>query len=122
MGVQLLPHPQGIWERMSIKSEVLLAVRIFNVEPDHIIRHPGPVHLLVNIPDIFIGYIVPSALVVRNSKLLRKLRVSCKLTILGDDILGGRAKENENIQEATLREPVSFGIGLASNTKTQRIT
>ncbi len=97
MGVQLLFHPQRIRERMGIPSEVLLAVCIFDVEPDHIIRYPSPIHFLVNIPDILICNIVPSALVIRNCELLRKLSVSRKLTVLGDDILGRRAKKNEDI-------------------------
>ena len=101
MSIELLLHAKRVREGMSVPCEVLLAVSVLDVKPDNVVRDAMPVHFLVNILDVLICNIVPSALVVCNGKLLRKLGISCKLTILRYYIFWRRTQKHKDIQKAT---------------------
>ena len=56
---------------MLVPSEVFLAVGIFNIKPNDIVRDVMTCHLVVNVFDVFVSNVVPSALMIPNGKLLR---------------------------------------------------
>lgn len=110
MSIKLLLHTNWIWERMLVPGEVLLAVSVFDVKPYHVIWDIVLVKLPIDIFDVFISHIVPSALMISNGKLLRKLRVSSKLGVLLDNSFRVWTEENEDVDKSTLGEPVCFSV------------
>lgn len=119
--VQLLLHRVGVGEGQRIPGEVLLFLRVLDVEPNDIVRDVELVEPTVNVLDILISNVVPSALVVGDSERLRHGRVTGQLTILTSKVLRSRAKEDEDIQETTLRHPVCLSIRMTLNSKSKRV-
>lgn len=70
-GIQLLLHAKGVWKCVLVPSEVFFAVGVFNIKPNHIVWNVMARHLVVNVFDVLVSNVVPSALMIPNGKLLR---------------------------------------------------
>lgn len=56
---------------MLVPSEVFLAVSILNIKPNDIVWNMMTRHLVVNVFDVLVSNVVPSALMIPNGELLR---------------------------------------------------
>ena len=119
MLVQLLLHVQRLSESHGIPGEVLLAIGVLNVEPDHIVRDVALVELAVDVHDILISNVIPATLVICDRELLWQLRVACQLAVSTDDILRGGSKKHKDVQKSALTDPVRGSGSLSADTEAQ---
>ena len=96
--VQLLLHRNRVDKSQRIPSEVLLLMSVLNVKPDYVVGDVELIEAAVDVFDILIGDIVPTALMVGNGKRLRHGSVASELAVLAGEILRCGAKEDEDVQ------------------------
>jgi hypothetical protein len=84
-----------------IPGEVFLPVGVFYVKPDNIVGNVKFVELPVDIFDILIRDIIPSALVVPKGEGRWQLSVTCQLALLLRQIGRRGAHHDKNVQKTT---------------------
>lgn len=61
---ELLQHLARLWELVVVPGEVAFAIRVFNIQPDEVIRDVILIKALVYRTHILLVIVVPAALVV----------------------------------------------------------
>ena len=79
------------------------------------------VKALVNIVHVLLIVVVPSALVVTQSETLRQWRGTSQGAVLTIDVLGRGASHDKQIDDPTLREPMSLFMRLAATSSRDQI-
>ena len=82
---------------------------MLDIEPENVDRDIFFVETLLHAPDIVGTDIVPSALVITQRPMGRKLNRSGQFCILTKDLLRCGSREKEHVKNARLGDPVSFG-------------
>jgi len=81
---------------------------MLNVEPENVNRDIFFVETLLHTPDIVGTDIIPSALVITQRPMRRKLNRSGQLCILTEDLVWRRSREKEDVKNTRLGNPVGF--------------
>ncbi len=82
---------------MWIKGKVFLLVGVLEVQPDDVVWDAVLVEFTINVSNIFVGDVVPAALMIGNRKLSRKGGIASQVTVGMDNILRSRTEEDEDV-------------------------
>ncbi|KAL8773282.1 MAG: hypothetical protein Q9194_004379, partial [Teloschistes cf. exilis] len=118
---EMFLHAKGVGKVVFVPGEIFLAFGILNVEPDDVVRDSVLVEFAVDVFDILVSHVIPSALVIAESEVLGELGIASELVVRLDDVFRGWAKEYKNIQEPVLGKPVRMRIRSPADPKTQGI-
>lgn len=66
------------------------------------------IKLIINLAYIVLIDVIPTALMVSNSKVLRHGGLASQTSVLAENVLAGWAKEYKDIENARLRNPMRF--------------
>lgn len=119
--IEMFLHAKGVGKVVFVPGEIFLAFGILNVEPDDVVRDSVLVEFTVDVFDILVSHVIPSALVVAESEVLGELGIASELVVRLGDVFRGWAKEYKNIQEPVLGKPVRMRIRSPADPKTQGI-
>mmetsp|Transcript_8868 Transcript_8868/g.14855 ORF Transcript_8868/g.14855 Transcript_8868/m.14855 type:complete len:270 (-) Transcript_8868:725-1534(-) len=113
---QLILHLFRVGELELVPREVSLPIRVFDVEPEHIVRQVERLELSVHILDVSIVVVIPSALVVAEGEKRWQRGHPRELGILCKDFHGGGSGQHHDVNDARFAHPVS-GCGLGALTR-----
>mmetsp|Transcript_28532 Transcript_28532/g.73202 ORF Transcript_28532/g.73202 Transcript_28532/m.73202 type:complete len:278 (-) Transcript_28532:1000-1833(-) len=99
-------HLLGLGELVLVPREVPLAVRVLDVQPQHVVRQVELLEFAVHELDVFLVVVVPPALVVAQREARRERRRACEPGILRKDLLWCGPWQQEDVDHARLRHPV----------------
>mmetsp|Transcript_7148 Transcript_7148/g.24740 ORF Transcript_7148/g.24740 Transcript_7148/m.24740 type:complete len:789 (+) Transcript_7148:93-2459(+) len=102
-------HTLGGGEVPSVPRHVTLAVRMLDVQPQHVVRDVVLVEPAVHQRHVRLVLVVPAALVVPQGEHLRQLRRPGHLGVLLQHLGGRGAREEEHVHDARLGDPLGVG-------------
>mmetsp|Transcript_64894 Transcript_64894/g.208992 ORF Transcript_64894/g.208992 Transcript_64894/m.208992 type:complete len:680 (+) Transcript_64894:387-2426(+) len=101
-GVQ---HPPGVGKVLRVPGEVLLGVRVLQVQPEEVVGDPHRVEAPVHLHDVLHVHVVPPRLVLAQRRERGQPGPAGDDVVLPQHVLGRRAGKGEGVQDARLEEP-----------------
>jgi len=85
-----------------------MVLGILDIQPEHVNGDILFIEALLHAPDVVATDIVPSALVVSQRPVRRKLNSSGQFRILAEDLVGRGSGKKEDVKDTRLGDPVGF--------------
>lgn len=89
-----------------VPGEVAFPVRVFDVQPQSIVRDIEPIVVTVHTQAFFLCLVIPTTLMMGDAPLRWKLLESCQSSITLPDSIGGRPRDQECIQDTGFAHPL----------------
>mmetsp|Transcript_22353 Transcript_22353/g.69850 ORF Transcript_22353/g.69850 Transcript_22353/m.69850 type:complete len:731 (-) Transcript_22353:901-3093(-) len=104
----------GVWELLRVPREVALALRVLNVQPQHVVRDVVLLKLAVHVSHVRVVVVVPPALVVGCGEEGRHEGRACESRVLAHHLRGPGPEKDEEVQHARLCNPMRVCHRVAS--------
>ena len=108
-GLDVVEHVHRVREVPLVPNHVLVIFGMLDIEPENVNGDIFLVEALLHTPDIVGTDVVPSALMITQRPMRRKLNRSSQFRILTEDLLWRGSGEKEDVEDARLGDPVGFG-------------
>ena len=107
-GLDVVEHVHRVREVLLVPNHVLVVLGMLDVEPENVNGDIFFVEALLYTPDVVGTDIIPSALVITQRPMWRKLNRSGQFRILTENLIWRGSGEQEDVKNTRLGDPVGF--------------